>query len=229
MLLLLAGLVCAFCLPGCTGGGKPPVPASASSSSSTPGQVSTPAPAAGAQSIAELLVSFQQMQLAVMTFRNMEAANTNSTGVIRAAGYVAAANDMKKKRDAFEKLLAATNPSDVPQVVAIREGYAPVSRGLKAYITVTNVNGILGGPDARASTLNYGLFAVKALSFQKTLTNLQQPGPSGKDIVAAEKALRDASEKYFILVGDSADPTQVKAAAAEVEKAKARLSQLQGK
>lgn len=229
--LSLAGFILSLILSGC---GQPPTtPPSPKPPVSGNAQSNPPSPTPVAPTtISDIMISFQAMEMAAMDFRNMEIANTDSTGFIRGVAYAAASSKLSKRRQEFEQLLARTTAADIPQIAQIREAYAPVGSALKAYITVTNVNGVLSGPDARASTLNYGLFVIKAPGFKKTLTRLQSEAGTAatdgnNDLIAADRDLKAAYEKYYALVNAGADAAEVKAAAAEIERAKARLQQLQ--
>ncbi|MBI3039105.1 hypothetical protein HYY75_08670 [bacterium] len=187
----------------------------------------------------DLVIAFQELDMAIVNFRNMEAANTGSTGFFRGVGYVSAATNMNKKRDAFERLLAQANSSEVPDIAEIRKAYSSFSPSLKGYITVTNVNGVLSGPDAKASTASYLLLSVATLKFRNKLNSISQerarqplPRPgvstSDNDLMVANKALIAAYEKYTNLVNSQAPEAEVKIAAEELSIAKSRVSELQG-
>ncbi len=226
---LAVSLVVSGLLAGC-GPSTPTSPAKPSGSSAPKPSAST-AVQGPATSVGEIMIAFQEMEMAVMEFRTMEAANTDSSGLLRGVAYAAASSKMTKKRAAFEQMLAKTTSADVPQIDQIREAYAPVGSALKGYITVTTVNGVLSGPDARASILNYGLFLAKTPGFKKNLTRLQSEAGTksagmDNDLIAADKAVKAALENYYGLMNSGADAEKVKTAASEVEQAKSRLQQL---
>lgn len=182
--------------------------------------------------IPDILIAFQDVDLAVVNYREYEELNSRkNAGFFAAAGFTAAGVTLDKKRKFLDLLITSAKPEDLPKIDEIRKAYQGWKSCMTGYLTAAGVGGVLSGPNARSTTPSYLLLIAASAKFKSTLSQMQKAAitksaEQNSALKQAEQAEKAAYDKLQELIRQGADGAAVKAAAKEYDDAKKTLEAL---